>query len=314
MKAVIVAIVAILAVALAQEEAQQAIQLGYKNRIEIKKDGGFISLRADIPRTEIPPGTLGSDAGFLRIQTESNAVSAGGAVVDFWVNQDGKQTDLTKANTFGKAKDSSFPNFDYKLPRTASNATVVIYLTIRSVSCSTCSSTTEIKIGFWVVQAADGIAPPQTAKSNNFALREESYTAQFSLPLNTYGASGWFMVTDKNIFINVDGSIAGKTLIALSYGAAPRQGIDDPKTKPASGDWDVIGSTDGTTGNYKSGGKFLKAGKWYFTPYCTSLTGVSSVSIDFALGNGHEPAAANMAVPGLTVLLLVVVAALKNFL
>jgi hypothetical protein len=310
----VICILALAAVALAVDGDFDG-QVGYETKVELSKDGGIGHVKLPIAASDFPNNATLVKL-FVRILVKGDALSAGGAAVDFFVGENSK-ADTTKTPWKQKEDKGSFPKMDYKVM--AAPGAQTLYVTIRSNKCASCSSTTELKVGFFFVHFDDtkGVTePPATEKANNYPSRDNSYTADYTVGLNKYGASASVDIQNFNLFVALDGQSAiAKTLLVISK-AVPIQGTDDPKTKAQSATWQVIPGVAGASGNYRSGARFFENGIWYVTPFVTELSSptAESTTFDFAIGYGHEPSAASLASPSIVALALACLVALKNLL
>jgi hypothetical protein len=305
MKAVI--LLALVAYAAAQASVEYTGVVGYETKVEVAKDNGVGYIQLVLAKEEWPQAGTTQEL-FVRVLPKSDALSAGGAHIDYWIT-DTKPTSLTGNPTFSKQADGKFLNYDYRAGK--SNVTKTIWITARSTECKSCSSTLEIKIGFWLIHSVPTPAPTNDVLTRDFQLRDNSYTADYTISKSKYGASGIVTIKDVNLFIAVDGPTTGKTLVVVSK-VKPVQGTDDPTKKAQSATWQVIPGTDAARGNFRSGGRFFDNGDWYITPFVTEIDlGQDTVTFDYAVGLGHEPSSSSIAVPSLISLALVAVALFK---
>lgn len=68
------------------------------------------------------------------------------------------------------------------------------------------------------------------------------------------------------------------------------------------------------TGDYSTGGIPLKKGTWYIAPYglSTVISG-SDIDFDFAIGIGHQPAAAGTVMPSFFVMVALLVSSIVAY-
>jgi hypothetical protein len=306
MKALI--LLTLVAYVAAQASVEYVGVVGYETKVEVAKDSGVGYIQLVLPAAEFPLAGSSLEL-WLRVLPKADALSAGGAQVDFWIT-DTKPASLTGNPTFAKAADASFANYDHRVGK--SNTTKTVWITARSTACKSCSSTLEIKIGFWLIHNNPNPVPTKTVLTRDFELRDNSYTADYTLAKGTWGASGRVTIKDVNLFVAVDGPTLGDTIIVFSK-VKPVQGDDWKKVE--NNDYKPIGLKSdgtGTRGNYRSGGRFVSNGDWFVTPYCSDIDlSRSDVTFDFAIGLGHEPSSSSIAVPSLVSLVLIAVAFFK---
>jgi hypothetical protein len=282
--------------------------VGYETKVEVAKDNGVGYIQLVLAGTDFP--SMGSSLElFLRVLPKADALSAGGAKVDFWIT-DTKPASLTGNPTWSKAADKSFANYDHKVGK--GNTTKTVWVTARSTECKSCSSTLEIKVGFWLIHNNPTPVPTADVLTQDFNLRDNSYTADFTISKGKWGASGMVTIKDVNLFVAVDGPTIGNTIIVFSK-VKPAQGDDWKKSE--SDTYKPIGlksGGEGTRGNYRSGGRFVSNGDWFVTPYVSDLDlNQNTATFDFAIGLGHEPSSSSIAVPSLVSLVLIAVALFK---
>jgi hypothetical protein len=321
MKAVIclLALAGLVAV-IADPVTDVTLQVGYGVKAELDKNGGIAHYKINVPKDAYPTANLAQMRFFLRFYVTSEASSAGGAVVKYWV---GKTNAVVATDPVLKTKTASqgYGAVDFEIPGTPYynvNQTDTDYiLTVQSSECSTCISTVEIKVGVWFVWKkyvvpADG-DPAGDAKVQGFQIKEESYTLPFTLADGAYGGAGWFDVTDKNIFVRVDTSLSNKAVVVFTKGAAalPTQNPIDNYQETAT--FKRFPADDPKFGAFRTGGKLLDAGRWYFQVFSVKA-GSAPALVQFALGNGHEPAAAGMVVPSFAILAVAIVSLLAHLL
>jgi len=301
------------AVVLAQTPDQTYTnQLGYFfNHVEVPKSNGLGQINQQVFSTDWPTNATTLTL-WLRIITQYNAVSAGGAAVDFWVFEG--SVPATLGNPWmSKTASQSFPTLHYQVQ---SMTTSNIYVMVRSTTCSTCSSTMEALVGLlWVWSApAPAAAPAATLRGRPFQSRDNSYTVQQAIGNHMYGATAMVQVSKFNLYVAVSGPSLDKTLVVVST-TIPQDGVDDPTTKAVTANWQVFPGMAGSTGNYQSPAVITADGMWYVTPYVVNLNvpSTSSTNMDYALGYGHVPSAASTATPSIVILVLVAAALLKAF-
>jgi len=309
----------LIALAYAAPTSDVTLDIGYGASVEIDKNGGVAHFKVNIPATAYPNNGTTDKKVFLRFYATSEATSAGGAVLKYWVT---KNVNAAITDPAWKTKSASqgYGALDYLVPNSpyynlpANHEAADYILTVLSESCGTCISTVEIKVGVWVIWKEANIAgdPEATAKAQDFKIREESYTLPFTLADSSYGAAGWFTVTDKNIFVRVDTSLTNKAVIVFTKNV-PALASQDPIALPETATFKRFPSDDPKNGDFRTGGKLLEAGLWYFQAFSVKA-GSPPALVQFALGNGHEPAAAGMVVPSFAILAVAIVSLLAHLL
>jgi hypothetical protein len=320
MKAVICLLaVAGLVAVLAAPNTDINLQVGYGEKAELDKNGGTAHYTVMVPKDAYPTANLEQKRFFLRFYVTSEASSAGGAVVKYWVGKTNADVSTPPLKT--KTASGSYGAVDWEIPGTPyynANQTDQNYvLTVQSSECSTCISTVEIKVGVWFVWKkyvvpSDG-NPAGDAKVQGFAVRQESYTLPFTLADGAYGGAGWYDVTEKNIFVRVDTSLSNKAVVVFTKGAAALPNQDPITNYQETATFKRFPSDDPKLGAFRTGGKLLDAGRWYFQVYSVKA-GSAPALVQFALGDGHEPAAAGMVVPSFAILAVAIVSLLAHLL
>jgi hypothetical protein len=302
-------LLALVAYAAAQGMSEKYLgQIGYETKVEVDKNSGIGKVQIQFSDKDYPAAGSSLEL-YLRVLPASDALSAGGAKVDFFVTDTEPTAATLPAKEYKqKAANEKFFNFDYKCGKNYTTRKEV-WVTVRSTECKSCSSTLEVKVGLWLIHADGATDPKPEAVTQDFLLRDNSYTADYTLTKSVWGASGIVTIKDVNLFLAVDGPTSGKTIVVISK-AKPKS-TDDPTKMQESATWKPIPGVEGGRGNYRSGGRFLENGDWFVTPFVNELDLGSTATFDFAVGLGHEPSSSSIAVPSLVSLALIALALFK---
>jgi len=298
----------LVAVAFAQTKEYET-QPGYDLNTEVAKAGGVFKIKVNNIVAQLWPSNSTAGYGvYLRVVPSAASLTTGGALVKIWVNTDGAfnpTPSTATAPTYQKAAAGIFANFDYMLPAAGT------YYIWGLMDCGSCSSTGEVKIGLWTVLMDTRTPKLLPEIIQPFQIRDNSYTADYSLPVNMYGAAGLIILGEATkIYLKVDLQTTSQTgQVVMVYKKTttmmdPPSPIDgDPTTKDEVMDmWYKYPTGSPSDGDYSTGPKSLSPGMWFIAPYCKKTAPGGSVGFDFAVGINHEPSGTNVVVPSLAIL------------
>jgi hypothetical protein len=308
----VIAVLALLALgAVAQDTKDYDLWTGYEMNTEVKKAGGIFYIKIAIKASEI--GANGTETMLKVVANSASSTSKGGKVTYYFkmgakptIQASGGDTAVfTKATT-------DVGEITFSRPITMAGD----YYLAGQVECGTCASTGEYRVGVWITHRAPGTTIDVVQP---FALKDDSYTADFHIKANEYGASGYLDVTTgMNYFVKVDLqdlSNSGSIIVVYKKGELPLAS-EDAKTKTeVAGMWYKYPTGSTQAGDFSTGARMLDAGRWYIALYAANVpTGLGALEVDFAVGFGHEPAGAGMVVPSMAVLFVLATSLLAYFL
>jgi hypothetical protein len=169
------------------------------------------------------------------------------------------------------------------------------------ITCSTCSKSADFKFSAYIEYGPT----PATAVRVPYPIVDNSFTWDFSLPVNTYGVAGKVTLPaagSTTLFAAVDVQGTGTASITLVYNqGAPYAAAGSTGTLPAAqtATTKVVPFPTSRNGDYRTGGlSTLTAGDWYISPFVNNPGTVgANAPFDIAFGFGHEPSAAGMVFP-----------------
>jgi len=184
--------------------------------------------------------------------------------------------------------------------------TGVLYIGVKSVSCTVCVSTADIIVNSWI---RTGVAPADVPVA--FTIQNNPYTSPYSTAASSWGnpAGCLALTATTNIYVKTKTTDTIPPTYVVGFQLQVNGTAKWPTVPVTINTASSISYPTGTpyTGNIDTGAVSLTAGTWCIDVYVTKV-GTGNSGYSFAVGIGAEPSAASVASP--LVGLLVALAAL----